>query len=115
MITFFQKMQRLANKYNKDNPDLNIEFNETVDFIEDTHRQRHDRPVMFPNAIGGHCLLPNAHLMLAEYEPEMLNIIIESNNRMIEEMKDEKVEAQSKKIAKRVSKFEAEQDKHVMC
>jgi UDP-N-acetyl-D-mannosaminuronate dehydrogenase len=114
MITFFQKMQRLANKYNKDNPDLNIEFNETVDFIEDTHRQRHDRPVMFPNPIGGHCLLPNAHLMLAEYEPEMLNMILESNKQMIKEMQDPQIAKESKKVAVRVCEFEKEQDKKVL-
>jgi UDP-N-acetyl-D-mannosaminuronate dehydrogenase len=115
MIVFFQKMQRLANKYNKANPELNIDFDETVDFIEDTHRQRHDRPVLFPSPIGGHCLLPNSHLMLAEYEPEMLNLIIESNERMIEEIKNEKNETQIKKVIKRVRKYEAEQDKQVMC
>ena len=114
MITFFQKMQRLATNYNKANPDLNIEFNETVDFIEDTHRQRHDRPVMFPSPIGGHCLLPNSHLMLAEYEPEMLNIILESNEQMIKEMQDPKIAEESKKVARRVCEFETEQDKKVM-
>jgi len=114
MIVFFQKMQRLARRYNKANPDLNIDFDETVDFIEDTHRQRHDRPVMFPDAIGGHCLLPNSKLMLSEYEPEMLNLIIESNNRMIVEKKDAKVSAQVKKVANRVASFEKEQDNQVM-
>ena len=113
MIVFFQKMQRLANKYNKADHELNIEFDETVDFIEDTHKQRHDRPIMFPSSIGGHCLMPNANLMLAEYEPEMLNLILESNKRMIEELNDEEVKVQSEKVAKRVGKFEKEQDKEV--
>ena len=114
MIVFFQKMQRLANKYNTTNPDLKIDFDETVDFIEDTHRQRHDRPVMFPDAIGGHCLLPNSRLMLSEFEPEMLKLIIESNDRMIVEKKDTKISAQVKKVVNRVASFENEQDKQVM-
>jgi UDP-N-acetyl-D-mannosaminuronate dehydrogenase len=115
MIVFFQKMQQLANKYNSSTPDLKIEFNETVDFIEDTHRQRHDRPVMFPDAIGGHCLLPNSKLLLEDLEPEMLKFITESNQTQIKEMKDPQVAAESKKVAKRVSKFEGEQDKQVLC
>jgi UDP-N-acetyl-D-mannosaminuronate dehydrogenase len=114
MIIFFQKMQRLANKYNSANPDLNIDFDETVDFIEDTHRERHDRPVMFPDAIGGHCLLPNSKLMLAEFEPEMLQLMLESNNRMIVEKEDPEVAAQIEKGGKRVACFEKEQDKQVM-
>jgi hypothetical protein len=115
MIVFFQKMHRLARKYSALNPDLKIDFDETVDFIEDTHRLRHDRPVLFPDVIGGHCLLPNSKLMLGKLEPEMLRLILESNEMQIEEMKDPKVVAETIKVAKRVSKFEGEQDKQVMC
>jgi len=115
MIVFFQKMHRLARKYSALNPDLKIDFDETVDFIEDTHRIRHDRPVMFPDVIGGHCLLPNSKLLLGELEPEMLKLILESNEKQIEEMKDPNVAAETKKVAKRVAKSESEQDKQVMC
>jgi UDP-N-acetyl-D-mannosaminuronate dehydrogenase len=114
MIVFFQKMHRLARKYNEVNPDLKISFDETVDFIEDTHRQRHDRPVMFPDVIGGHCLIPNSKLMLEEFEPEMLKLMLESNASQIDELKDPKVAEETHKIVKRVSKFESEQDKQVM-
>jgi UDP-N-acetyl-D-mannosaminuronate dehydrogenase len=115
MIVFFQKMNRLARKYSAANPDLKIDFDETVDFIEDTHKQRHDRPVMFPDVIGGHCLLPNSKLLLGELEPEMLQFIMQSNEIQIVEMKDPKIAEQTQKVAKRVSKFEREQDKQVMC
>ena len=114
MIVFFQKMQRLAREYNAVNPDLKIDFDETVDFIEDTHRKRHDRPVMFPNIIGGHCLLPNSKLMLSKFEPEMLKLIIESNDRMSMEIKDPEILAQIKKVTNRVAGFEKEQDKQVL-
>jgi UDP-N-acetyl-D-mannosaminuronate dehydrogenase len=67
MIVFFQKMQQIAGKYKSSNPNLKIEFNETVDFIEDTHRQRHVRSVMFPDAIGGHCLLTNWQNILVPF------------------------------------------------
>jgi len=115
MITFFQKASRLARKYNAANPNLNISFDETVDFIEDTHQVRHDRPVMFPDVIGGHCLLPNSKLMLSEFEPEMLKMIFESNELQIQEMKDPDVVAETKKVTLRVRKFEGEQDNKVLC
>jgi UDP-N-acetyl-D-mannosaminuronate dehydrogenase len=114
MIIFFQKMNRLARKYSVVNPDLKIDFDETVDYIEDTHRQRHDRPVMFPDVIGGHCLLPNSKLLLGELEPQMLQFIMESNELQIEEMKDPQIAAETQKVVKRVSKFENEQDNKVM-
>jgi hypothetical protein len=97
MITFFQKMDRLARKYNSANPDIKINFDQTVDFIEDTHRIRNDRPVMFPDVIGGHSLLPNSKLLLEEYEPDMLNMILESNNLRIQEMKDPSIAAENQK------------------
>ncbi len=114
MIVFFQKMSRLARKYNSVDADLKIDFDQAVEFIEDTHQQRHDRPVMFPDAIGGHCLLPNSKLMLNEFEPEMLQMILKSNTQTIEELKNPIVAAETRKVAQRVSKYEKIQDKNVM-
>jgi UDP-N-acetyl-D-mannosaminuronate dehydrogenase len=114
MIVFFQKMHRLARTYSFNNSNIRIDFDEVVDFIEDTHRARHDRPVMFPGEIGGHCLLPNSKLLLSEHEPEMLNIILQSNAKRIEEMKDPEIATETKKVLKRVSISEADQDKEVM-
>lgn len=115
MIVFFQKMHRLASKYAETSPNLKINFDEAVDFIEDTHKLRHDRPVMFPDVIGGHCLLPNSKLMLEQYEPDMLNLILESNEKRIEEMKNPEVAAETKKVIQRVATYENEQDEQVMC
>lgn len=114
MIVFFQKMHSLARKYAASNPDLRIDFDDAVDFIDDTHRLRHDRPVMFPGVIGGHCLLPNSKLMLEEFEPEMLKLIMESNSIRMKEMKNPEVAAETKKVSQRVGKYESEQDKQVM-
>ena len=114
MIVFFQKMDRLARKYSMRNPALKIDFNETVDFIEDTHNVRHDRPVMFPDVIGGHCLLPNSKLLLEELEPEMLKLIIRSNTERMEEMRNPAIAAETKKVSGRVEVSETEQDKQVL-
>ena len=114
MIVFFQKMHRLARKYSSHNPDLKIDFDETVDFIEDTHRVRHDRPVMFPDVIGGHCLLPNSKLLLEEFEPDMLKFIMQSNMERIEEMQKPEIAEETRRISRRVRVSEAEQDKQVL-
>jgi hypothetical protein len=53
--------------------------------------------------------------MLAELEPEMLKLILESNKQQIQDLKDPKVAAESRKVAQRVGKFERDQDKQVMC
>ena len=49
-----------------------VDFDSVVDFLEDTHHVRLDRPVMFPDVIGRHCLIPNTELLLKSYNSEFL-------------------------------------------
>ncbi len=74
MIVCFQEMHRISRAFDAD-------FNEAVDFLEDTHRKRFDRPIMFPGFIGGHCLIPNTELLLKSYDSDMLRLILVSNEK----------------------------------
>ena len=94
MIACFQEMHRISRAFGAD-------FDETIDFLEDTHRLRFDRPVMFPGVIGGHCLIPNAELLLDSYDSEFLRLILTSNEKRKEEIKDPNVKAEAEKVAKR--------------
>jgi len=95
MIACFQEMHRISRRFGAD-------VNEVVDFLEDTHRVRLDRPIMFPDIIGGHCLIPNAELLLRSYDSTFLRLILESNEKRKEEIKDEDVRREVQKIRKRV-------------
>jgi UDP-N-acetyl-D-mannosaminuronate dehydrogenase len=99
MIAGFQEMHRIARANGAD-------FNDTVDFLEDTHRQRLDRPIMFPGFIGGHCLIPNTKLLLNCYDSDMLRFILESNEKRAEEMKTPEIKAQAEQVAKRAEKLQ---------
>ena len=99
MIVFFQEMHRISRHFGAD-------FDDVVDFIEDTHLVRLDRPVMFPGVIGGHCLIPNAVLLLKSYDSKFLRLILESNEKREEEIKDERVYEEVKKVMKRVETFQ---------
>lgn len=99
MIACFQEMHRIARANGAD-------FNETVDFLEDTHRQRLDRPIMFPGFIGGHCLIPNTKLLLNSYDSDMLRFILESNEKRKEEMKDPEIRLEAEKVAIRAEKLQ---------
>jgi UDP-N-acetyl-D-mannosaminuronate dehydrogenase len=101
MIACFQEMHRISRAFGAD-------FDETVDFIEDTHRLRLDRPVMFPGVIGGHCLIPNTELLLDAYDSEFLRLILKSNERRKEEVKDQTIQAEVKKVAARAIALEKE-------
>ena len=101
MITCFQEMHRISHAFGAD-------FNETVDFIEDTHRVRLDRPVMFPGVIGGHCLIPNTELLLKSYDSGMLRLILESNEKRKKEIKDPEIKAEAQKVAARAEALQKE-------
>jgi UDP-N-acetyl-D-mannosaminuronate dehydrogenase len=101
MIVCFQEMHRISRAFGAD-------FNETVDFLEDTHRQRFDRPVMFPGVIGGHCLIPNTELLLKSYDSDFLRLILESNQKRKEEIKDPNIAAEAEKVAQRALALEKE-------
>ena len=83
---------------------FDAEFDEAVDFLEDIHKE--DRPVMFPGVIGGHCLIPNTELLLKSYDSEFLRLILESNEKRKEEIKDPIVKAEADKVAARAIALE---------
>jgi len=99
MITCFQEMHRITRHFDSD-------FDDVVDFLEDTHRLRLDRPVMFPGFIGGHCLIPNTELLLNAYDSEFLRLILKSNEKRKEEIKDRGVQKEVEKVSKRAEALE---------
>jgi len=101
MIACFQEMHRISRHFDCD-------FDEAVDFLEDTHRVRLDRPVMFPDVIGGHCLVPNTELLLNAYDSEFLRLILKSNEKRKEEIKDKSVQKEVEKVSKRAKTLEKE-------
>jgi UDP-N-acetyl-D-mannosaminuronate dehydrogenase len=101
MIACFQEMHRISRH-------LGADFDEVVDFMEDTHRVRLDRPVMFPGVIGGHCIIPNVKLLQKSYDSEFLRLILELNEKRMEEIKDKAVKAEVEKIKRRADALQKE-------
>ena len=99
MTSCFQEMHRIAARFNAN-------FDDAVDFLEDTHRVRLDRPVMFPGEIGGHCLIPNTKLLLESYDSEFLKLILKSNEQRKLEMENQKTKEEAEKIRKRAVKLQ---------
>jgi len=101
MITCFQEMHRISRFFGAD-------FDGVVDFLEDTHRVRLDRPIMFPSVISGHCVIPNAVMLLKSYDSEFLRLILKSNNKRKEEIKDERIRSEVENVRKRAEALEKE-------
>jgi UDP-N-acetyl-D-mannosaminuronate dehydrogenase len=99
MISCFQEMHRISKFFEAD-------FDEVVDFLEDTHRVRLDRPVMFPGVIGGHCQIANVELLLKSYDSPFLRLVLESNEKRKKEIKDSSISNEVGKIQKRAEALE---------
>lgn len=91
MITCFQEMHRISRHFGAD-------FGQVVDFLADTHRVRFDRPIMFPDVIGRHCVIPNVELLLETYDSKLLRLILESNEKRKEEIKDKQIREDVEKV-----------------
>ena len=101
MIACFQEFHRISRTFGAD-------FDQITDFLDDTHRVRFDRPVQFPDVIGGHCLISNSELLLESYDSEFVRLILKSNEKRREEIKDPEIAKETNKIRKRVEDFHAE-------
>jgi UDP-N-acetyl-D-mannosaminuronate dehydrogenase len=105
MIVCFQEMHRISTRFKAD-------LDEIVDFLEDTHRVRFDRPIMFPGFIGG-CLIPNAELLLKSFDSDFLRLLLKSNEKRKKELENKRVLDEVEKIRKRVEALEKELAKNL--
>ena len=101
MIIFFQEMHRICKQFGASLEDV-------VDSIGEIHQTRLDRPVWYPNVIGGHCLIPNTELLLNAYDSEFFRLILESNEKRKREIKDRGVLEEVEKVKKRVEILQKE-------
>ncbi len=99
MIACFQEMHRISRHFNAD-------FDQVVDMLEEIHRIDFNKPLHFPDVIGGHCLIPNTELLLSAYDSKFLRLIVESNERRKEEIKDAKIREEVEKVKKRAIALE---------
>lgn len=94
MIACFQEMHRVSTHFKAD-------FNEIVDMIDNIHRNDMNKPLHYPDVIGGHCLIPNTEMLLKSYDSEFLRLILESNERRKREMKNNNTRSEVEKLKKR--------------
>jgi UDP-glucose 6-dehydrogenase len=80
LIAFAQELNRYANWVDCDYAEA-LDFFEEVDFLPNTK--------YFPGFIGGHCVIPNIDLMRKIAGSPMLEAVLESNRRRVEELANE--------------------------
>ena len=106
LITCFQEMHRISRFFGAD-------FSEVIDMLEDIHRIRFNKPLHYPDVIGGHCLIPNTELLLKSYDSALLQLVLDSNRKRKQEVKNEDVRKEVERIRRRVKALEKWFAKHV--
>jgi UDP-N-acetyl-D-mannosaminuronate dehydrogenase len=99
MIACFQEMHRISKHFRAD-------FNEVVDMLEDIHRARLNKPIHYPDVIGGHCLIPNTELLLTAYDSKFLRLILKSNEKRKKEIGDKAVRVDIEKVKRRADNLQ---------
>jgi UDP-N-acetyl-D-mannosaminuronate dehydrogenase len=107
MIACFQEMHRISRVHD-------ASFDDVVDFLEDTHRIRLDRPIHYPAVIGGHCLIPNIELLAKRVDSQFLALILRSNEKRKKEIQEVDVRKEVGKIRKRVEALEKKLSSNVI-
>jgi len=98
MIAAWQEIHRLSRRYKADLTDI-------AEFIAEVHEVLKDRPVFYPDYIGGHCLIPNTEI-LDSIDPDTIwRFILESNRRRLEEIKEEDIKKEIEELKKISSKL----------
>ena len=101
MIACFQEMHRISRSFGAD-------FEEVVDMLADVHRVDLNKPLHFPDVIGGHCLTQNIELLLTVYDSEFLRLILESNEKRKNEIKDKEIREEIEKVKKKTEALQKE-------
>ena len=84
LISAWHEIHRIALKFNAD---LEV----IARFVGEVHDVLGDRPVYYPDIIGGHCLIPNTKILSDLYRSKLLEFILESNEMRRYEIKDHKI------------------------
>ena len=108
MIACFQEMHRISRSFGAD-------FEEAVDMLADVHRVDLNKPLHFPDVIGGHCLIQNTELLLTVYDSEFLRLILESNEKRKDEIKDKEIREEVEKVKKKTEALQKELKKKLSC
>lgn len=87
-IAIHQEMERFCKKYGVNYEQASKRFSETFIMGRD---YKNPRPVIFPGAIKGHCLIPNSQILYRDlyehgFRSEFLELLFESDEKKREEL-----------------------------
>lgn len=98
MIAAWQELHRIARKFD-------VDMETIVEFVGEVHEVLRDRPVYYPNYIGGHCLIPNTKILLQLYPSKLFEFVLESNENRLKELNNSEIRNEIEKIKTLTKKY----------
>lgn len=93
LITFFVEFHRLSQFFGANYEDI-------IKSMKAICEKTNNKPIWYPNIIGGHCIMQNIELLLQCYDSGFLHLIQESNELRKEEINDEVIKKCVEKLKK---------------
>lgn len=91
MIASWQEIDRIARSYN-------VGLRTIAEFTAEVHSVLHDRPVYYPDYIGGHCLIPNTQILNKTNPSKLLEFVLESNEKRKQELQDPRIQKEIEEL-----------------
>ena len=90
LIAWAQETDRIAKKFNSNYDDI-------MQFVQEVDKRGLPRPKMIPGYIGGHCVIPNIHLLKKLLDSKFFEAILDSNEKRKQELEVEGIKVDDKK------------------
>ena len=84
MIACWQEIHRISRRFGAD-------IKVVAEFVKEVHEVLGDRPLYYPDVIGGHCLIPNTRILAELVESDLLAFILRSNELRSKEVEDPEI------------------------
>lgn len=91
MIASWQEIHRIARLYG-------AEVEAIAEFVGEVHEFLRDRPIYYPDYIGGHCLIPNTKILNKVYSSKLFEFVLESNELRLKELNCEDVKKDIERV-----------------
>lgn len=93
MIASWHEIHRIARIYK-------AEIEAVAEFVGEVHEILGDRPIYYPDYIGGHCLIPNTKILRDTYPSKLFEFVLESNELRLKELDYDNIREEIEKVKK---------------
>jgi len=103
--TYYGMIVALSQEFHRFSRSMGADYEDVIKGIIYLHSKAFNKPPAYPDAIGGHCVLPNIDIILSCYDSELIKSLLKSNDKRKEEIKDPNIRIEMERTKVIVDKF----------